>query len=689
MIIKTMYATFGKLDEARLDLSEGMNVLYGENESGKSTWSAFLRVMLYGISTKERTKTGVMADKDKFLPWAGKPMYGKIEFSLDGKDYILERTSGKGKVLQDAKITEVETGKVLDIPEPVGETLLGIRREVFERTSFIGQAQIAVSGDKTGELEKRICALATTGEEDVSQKQVIDRLEREKRALKYNKRSGEILELEDELTKLNKTIDEAQREAFELTTLHTEIQALREKEERALGDIERAKVLEARRNLEYIKVAQNELEEARAELKSLEEQETVTPQQASEIEAKYKQYEEKMRIYTNCCERLDGESPAEQQEIPDGPGTKPVISAAICGLVSLALYFLIGLFAIPVAVLTFAVVYFAAVSAFYKKYGVKNRGELNLMREDAAKKVRTLEILQEDCARAKGECDAAEETLKAILNMLGGGYSVADVPQILENVREYQLKLKALSQKVETCTAKCDAVKVGRDIEELETLAEKSINDETPCASEEQLRTICTRAREESEVRARQLAALEERICARGELGALQARRSAVEEELAEKNKNYEALSLASQLITELQTELARKFAPTVEKAAAEIFGYLTGERFKVVNIENADMALSVAENPASPTRNILQLSGGTLDELYLSVRLALCEALLDKKVPIFLDDALVNFDDARVEKMLTLLKKLSNDRQIVVFSCHLREQEFAKRNNITGGTVK
>ena len=687
MIIKTMYATFGKLDEARLDLSEGMNVLYGENESGKSTWSAFLRVMLYGISTKERTKTGVMADKEKYAPWSGKPMYGKIEFSLDGKDYILERSSGKGKVLQDAKITEVETGKVLDISEPVGETLLGIRREVFERTAFIAQVQIAVSGDKTGELEKKICALTTTGEEDVSQKQVIDRLEKEKRALRFN-RKGEILDLEEELITLNRTIDEAQREAAELTALHTEIESLREKEQGALSDIERAKVLEARRNLEYISEAEDELEAARAELQSHKKRETITPNQASEIQTKYKQYEEKLKIYTNCCDRLKGETPDDEENVPDGPGAKPVITAMLCAVISLVLYFAIGFFVIPVAIGIFAVVYFAGISAFYKKHGVKNRAELNTKREEASKKARTLEILQEESTRAKNECDAAEETLKAILNMVGGGYSVADVPQILEEVKEYQIKLKNLSQKVETCMAKCDAVKVGRDIAELETLAGKEINDLTPCASEEQLRAISTGAREEREVRARQLAALEERICARGELGALQARRATVEETLAEKNKDYEALSLASKLISELQTELARKFAPTVEKSAAEIFGYLTGEHFKVVNIENADMALSIAENIASPTRNILELSGGTLDELYLSVRLALCEALLDKNVPILLDDALVNFDDVRAEKMLTFLKKLSNDRQIVVFSCHLREQEFAKRNNVACGTV-
>jgi len=682
MKIKTMYATFGKLEEAKIDLAQGLNVIYGENESGKSTWSAFLRVMLYGISTREKSKIGFLADKEKYAPWSGKPMYGKIEFSWQGKDYIMERTAGRSGVLQDAKITEVATGKIQDIPEPVGETLLGIRREVFERTAFIAQSRLAVSGDKTGELEKKICALATTGEEDVSQKQIIERLEKEKRLLRYNKK-GEIVMLEEELFKVNETIKVAREEAATLTELHTEIRELREQEEAAQKDIEMAKALDARRNLTYIKSAEEDLKIAKEELSQHLKNEKISENQARELENKYGQFLEKKEKYTEIYKRLNDERVCTEEEIPAGPGAKPAVIAGICGILACALYFAIGFLMVPAAMVIFASVFLLLTRVFYKKLGVKNKAELNVKREENIKKAQTRAFLQGECDRIKSELNSVEETLKSVLNMLGSGYSVENVPELLRGNREYRTKVAELTQKVQTYIAKCDAVKVGRDIKELETLAIKAVDGDNVYQSEEHLNEKLRQAREERALRERQLAALEERISSRGELGALEVRREDIEARLCEKSSDYEALNLASELISEIQSELARKFAPTVEKRAGEIFEYLTGEHFKIVHIEDAEMSLKVAENEASPGRNILELSEGTLDELYLAVRIALCEALLSEDVPILLDDALVNFDDVRAERMFNLLEKLSISRQIMVLSCHLREIKLAKSKNV------
>lgn len=688
MRIKTMYATFGKLNEARLDLSEGMNVLYGENESGKSTWSAFLRVMLYGISTKERTKAGAMADKEKYAPWSGKPMYGKIEFSWQGKDYTMERVSGRGGILQAAKIVEDETGKIMDIPEPVGETLLGIRREVFERTAFIAQSQLAITGDKTGELEKRICALATTGEEDVSQKQVIDRLDKEKRALDFRGK-GDIPAISEELFRINETIKIAREEAVALTVLHTEIEELTAKEEKAVRDIETAKIRDARRNLDYIKNAKEELSSAEKEQEEHLANEKITASQLAEVENKFKQFEEKKRSYTECYNRFMQENSKEREILPENAGAKPFVIAMLCALlVAVSALFIKWFIAVPVAVLAFVVIFFVMNRAFYKKLGVQNKAELNLKREEALRSAQTVAILEEECQRSEKEMLSAGENLVSLLKMLGDGYSAEDVPQIIAEANAYQLKAKELAQKVETLSAKYEALKMGRDLEELEKLAAKPIDGGEVFASEESLRALIAQARAEREVRVTQLAAKTERIQMRGELGALEVRKKELEEALAEKKSDFEALELASKLLSEIQNELARKFAPSVEKRAGEIFEYLTGEHFKIVRIEDAEMSLKVAENDASLARNILELSGGTLDELYLAVRLALCEALLTNDVPILLDDALVNFDDLRAQRALKFLQKLANDRQIMVLSCHLRETKFAKENEITSLTL-
>ena len=73
------------------------------------------------------------------------------------------------------------------------------------------------------------------------------------------------------------------------------------------------------------------------------------------------------------------------------------------------------------------------------------------------------------------------------------------------------------------------------------------------------------------------------------------------------------------------------------------------------------------------------QLSQGTADQLYLAVRLAICEMVLpaERAVPIVLDDALVNFDDQRMAAALDYLLELSSQRQILLFTCQRREGDY------------
>ena len=78
MIIRTMKATFGTLAGDELKLDRGLNIIYAPNESGKSTWCAFLRAMLYGVDTAERARGGQLPAKTRYAPWSGAPMEGEI-----------------------------------------------------------------------------------------------------------------------------------------------------------------------------------------------------------------------------------------------------------------------------------------------------------------------------------------------------------------------------------------------------------------------------------------------------------------------------------------------------------------------------------------------------------------------------------------------------------------------------------
>ena len=163
MDILHLTGTFGRLDHSELSLSPGLNVLYAPNETGKSTWGAFIRTMLYGLSTRER---GPLADKNRYAPWTGAPMQGRMDLTTHGDACtLLRETRRAASPLGEFSCTYTGTGTPVPgiTGQNAGEVLLGVPREVFERSAFIGQNALAV--DQDAELERRIAALIITDEE--------------------------------------------------------------------------------------------------------------------------------------------------------------------------------------------------------------------------------------------------------------------------------------------------------------------------------------------------------------------------------------------------------------------------------------------------------------------------------------------------------------------------------------------
>ena len=233
MIIRRMKGTFGTLAGEELKLGEGLNIIYAPNESGKSTWCAFLRAMLYGVDTAQRAKGGQLPDKTKYAPWSGAPMEGELELEHGGKRITLRRwTAAPNAPMRE--FSAVYTGT--DIPVPgmtasdAGEQLTGVSADVFCRSAFIGQGGVAVTG--TPELEKRISAIVTSGEEESSYTEADAQL----RAWQRKRRSGQhgaipaldgqIAEVEGKLQALEAGVQEQKLLAQELDETQREIERL-------------------------------------------------------------------------------------------------------------------------------------------------------------------------------------------------------------------------------------------------------------------------------------------------------------------------------------------------------------------------------------------------------------------------------------------------------------------------------
>lgn len=154
----------------------------------------------------------------------------------------------------------------------------------------------------------------------------------------------------------------------------------------------------------------------------------------------------------------------------------------------------------------------------------------------------------------------------------------------------------------------------------------------------------------------------------------------AYRERLEEENKRYNALALAQEVLKDANTELQTRFSPIISKRAGEIMRVLTGGRYEKLAFDR-DFGADARTKDDPIDRPILTLSEGTADEIYLSLRLAMCELILggDEPCPVILDDALANFDDERCKRALDLLLAFSKERQMVIFTCHDREGNYLK----------
>ena len=208
MKIYSMTATFGKLEHETLTLSPGLNVLEAPNEWGKSTWCAFLCAMLYGIETRVHTTKTAIADKDRYAPWSGSPMAGRIDLNWNGKDITIERSSKGRSVFGVFRAYETATG--LEVPELTaancGQVLLGVEKAVFLRSGFIRLSDMPVTQDEA--LRRRLNAIVTTGDESGTADTLAQKLKDLKNRCRLNRSTGLLPQAEAQRQELRDRLDE-------------------------------------------------------------------------------------------------------------------------------------------------------------------------------------------------------------------------------------------------------------------------------------------------------------------------------------------------------------------------------------------------------------------------------------------------------------------------------------------------
>ena len=726
MEIHYLNATFGRLEQQELHLHPGLNLICAPNESGKSTWSAFIRTMLYGLSTRDR---GPLADKNRYAPWSGAAMQGRMDLLADGRACTLLRNTRRANTpmggfscTYTGTATPAEGLTALN----AGEQLLGVPREVFERSAFIGQNALAVQHD--AELERRISALITTGEEDASYTESYERLKKQLNRRRSNRTNGQIPVLEREIGRVQETLREVDalqqqaRQAQEETdALERRVAALQrqatqqqaqQRQERVNAYRDAVQAAEdAQRRADALTHAAAALPEDAA-LSLLEGQAAALPPELSALSEKRRAAEDTRRaaedaraaweahpLYPDDAAALERRADAIVPEKAPSPflpfftGSLVVVATVLAflirsrGLLPFCLFLTMA--ALGVISTLLAVKFRRQAIVERKNFTAQQRAALE---EQIAEYIPLHQQAADDAEaarRAKALADDAEESCRARLTALlvqvrrfaPEAAGLSDAQTALAEMRRRRSALAAAQQQAREAALYRDALR--GQLTEAE-LSQPAVTI-TPASAEDVTEALAQAQQALTEAR-RRYDTLLGRIRALDSSSDLTAQLSQKQEELARLQEEYDAIALAMTALEQANTTLQNRFSPALGARAAEIFAALTAGKYDKVLL-SSDLSLS-AEAAGDPmSRSIQQLSQGAADQLYLAVRLAICDMVLpaEKHVPLILDDALVTFDDDRLRAALDYLLSESKNRQILLFTCHDRERAYLQgRENVS-----
>ncbi len=200
--------SFGGIKNLKIKPDKGLNVIYGDNENGKSTVMAFIKMMFYG---SERGSSQISKNiRKKYTPWDGSQMAGSIEFEFSGKNWRIEREFKGSNSTDRITLIDLDLGTRQSVSGDIGSEFFRLSSSAFERSIFIGQFGYPESDAKAeSELNSKLSNIALTGDETVSYETVKERLFKARTALMsksgnagiYDKKLKKTAELEERLKK--------------------------------------------------------------------------------------------------------------------------------------------------------------------------------------------------------------------------------------------------------------------------------------------------------------------------------------------------------------------------------------------------------------------------------------------------------------------------------------------------------
>lgn len=625
--------SFGKLKNKEINLSNGVNLIYGKNEAGKSTLLKFIQNIFYGTSKNKKGKS--FSDYDLYKPWDGEDFSGKITYTLDtGEKYEVFREFGKkNPKIYNEQLEDIT--KNYSINKNTGSEFFYEQTNVDEfmfLSSVVSmQKEVTLNMQDQNILVQKIANLASTGDDSISYKKAIDKLNKKQLdEIGTDRSQGKPINI------VKNEIAQYETKLQNLEYLNNNKFNLEKNEEEILKRIEKNRIKN-----HFIKELKEIKQDEKLELEKLAFKEQLKEKNNSQI--------------TELEEELKKINQENNKNIKQENNEKNISSI---------IYLILSLICIAIGIASFVITKNVLITSIFAIIAIvilgiyifnKNKINSNVKKEEEnlkkeknnlKEKINIIQNKIDLIKKNNQEIDLELETLNNKINM-----ELDLKKENLKNKYINQISLEEIS-----------------NLQDLENLADV-LNENEEIIHKDELNINMLNLEKKQT-----LEKLEELVTIKEKLDFAKERY----EELQSKN---EKINKAKEFIKIAYEKMKSNVTPKFTQNLSDVIEKISDGKYNKISIN--DETGMVVGLPSGEYVEAEKLSTGTIEQLYLSLRLSMSKELSKETMPIILDEAFAYFDDERLENTLKFLLDNFKENQILIFTCTNREERILNKINM------
>lgn len=664
-LLSCYVSSFGNLKDFTYEFTEGLNTVKQDNGWGKSTFASFIKAMFYGLNDSKRTIEE--NERKRFSPWNSTEKFGgNLTFLWKGQKFKIERFFGNKESEDTVKLYDLATNKVFTegkAVEDIGKRVFSIDEEGYLSTTYFSQKDFEIKSNTSITAKyNEIYEIQDTDAFDGA----LNKLELKIKELKSRGDKGKIAELKRSISAVNDSIERTKLSVQTIGELEKQLDTVKAEREELDKNIKQLTVkLENASKKEAEKERDKRRAAINAELKEISDKKSRALRLLNGKTVSENQIEYAEKCITNLREigarkrtlKADVADFAPVKSAETKPNTSLYVLAAVFGAIAV-LGAVLAVFGYIWALSATGAGVIAGIFALAKILSARSK---TLRERESGNK---LAEIYERKMRDLRECEDGEKELISGLDAFFGGFeffaelSYEQKAVALKDAIKIIKECERVLDKLNAELAELNKFVISADTNETESVSE--LNEKLKVATEWYKQKVTETERIKTRIDALDLA--------QDSLIDAENRRDELKGQLVESERQLKILTLTMEYMLKADETLKTRYRAPLSESLNKYVKMITGEKVSV----SIDTDMKVSVNAGGAERETEFFSKGYRNLFEICKRFALTDILFTAEKPfIVLDDPFYNLDDEKLKESISLIKKLSEEYQILYLVCH------------------